>query len=200
MRTTSKSFASIFVLLATTSITACGGGAANQTAASATANAENKKPTDQTMPKAPDHPESDKVTWKKDGKNCHTNDKGAGDLAASVTTMAKGCVDTSKMKMLGQPTQRKGAETGQMVTPIVLNAKANHCYRVFGLAQASVTDFDIAVMDSAGKSAGEDLTDSNDAIVLEDGAICFKVDDTAAVNAAVASGAGNWVVEIWSDE
>ncbi len=197
MRTTSKALTSIFALFVTTAITACGGGATPD-ANSPTATA--KPAGDSTLPKAPDHPESDKVTWKKDGKSCHTNDKGAGDLVASVTTMAKGCVDTSKMKMLGQPTQGKGAETGTMVTPIPLNAKANHCYRVFGLAQATVTDFDVAIMDSAGKSTGEDLTDSNDAIVLEDGNICFKVDDTVAVNAAVASGAGNWAVEIWSDE
>lgn len=198
MRTTSKALTPIFALLVATA--ACGGGAANTDAASATSAAANKSPTDQTMPKAPTAPDSDKVTWTKTGKSCHTNDKGAGDLVASVTSMAKGCVDTGKMKMLGQPTQGKGSETGQMVTPIPLNAKANHCYRVFGLAQASVTDFDIAVMDSAGKSTGEDLTDSNDAIVLEDGNICFKVADTVAVNAAVASGAGNWAVEIWSDE
>jgi hypothetical protein len=197
MRTTSKAVTSIFALLVTTAITACGGGATPD-ANSPTATA--KPAGDPTLPKAPDHPDSDKVTWKKDGSNCHTGDKGAGDLVAAVTSMAKKCVDASKMKMLGQPTQGKGAETGQMVTPIALNAKANHCYRVIGLAQATITDFDIAVMDSAGKSAGEDLTDSNDAVVLEDGNICFKVDDTVAVNAAVATGGGNWAVEIWSDE
>jgi hypothetical protein len=198
MRTSSKIISSLFAVLVTSTI-ACGGGGGAAVDANS-ANAAAKPAGDPTMPKAPDHPDSDKVTWTHSGKSCHTKDQGAGDLVASVTTIAKGCVDTSKMKMLGQATQGKGSETGQMVTPIPLNAKANHCYRVFGLAQASVTDFDIAVMDSAGKSTGEDLTDSNDAIVLEDGNICFKVDDTVAVNAAVASGAGNWAIEVWSDE
>jgi hypothetical protein len=199
MRTTrSNLLTSILALLVTTAITACGGGANPD--ANSPASATAKPASDPTMPKAPDHPESDKVTWTKDGKSCHTNDKGAGDLVASVTTIAKGCVDTSKMKMLGSATQGQGSETGTMITPIPLSAKANHCYRVFGLAQSSVTDFDIAVMDSAGKSTGEDLTDGNDAIVLETGSICFKVDDAVSVNAAVASGAGKWAVEIWSDQ
>jgi hypothetical protein len=86
-----------------------------------------------------------------------------------------------------------------MVKTIPLAAKANHCYRVFGLAEPTVTDFDIAIMDSAGKLAGEDTTDANDAIVLEDGVICFTADDAANVNTAVATGQGKWAVEIWSD-
>jgi hypothetical protein len=192
----SKIVSPFFAILVTTA--ACGGGATPD--ANAPTSAATKAAGDPTMPKAPTSPDSDKVTWKKDGKSCHTSDKGAGDLVASVTTIAKGCVDTTKFKQVGEATQGQGSETGTMITPIPLQAKANHCYRVFGLAQSSVTDFDIAVIDSAGKSTGEDLTDGNDAIVLEDGSICFKVDDTVSVNAAVASGAGKWAVEIWSDQ
>jgi hypothetical protein len=146
-------------------------------------------------------PESDKVTWKKEAtpKNCHQTAKGA-DLAAQTTAIATGCVDAAKMHQVGTPTTGEGQDgTSTMVKSIPLAAKANHCYRIFGLAEATVTDFDIAVMDSAGKLAGEDTTDANDAIVLEDGAICFTADDTASVNTAVASGKGKWAVEIWGD-
>jgi hypothetical protein len=146
-------------------------------------------------------PDSDKVTWKKDApaKNCHTA-KPVGDYTAAVTGMAKNCVGAT-MHQLGSATTGTGqASTASMVTTIPLKAKANHCYRAFGLADSSVSDFDIAIIDSAGKSAGEDGTDGNDAIALEDGSICFKVDDTANVNTAVASGQGKFAVEIWSDE
>ena len=146
-------------------------------------------------------PEYDKVTWKKDvaKKNCHQPGKGA-DLAASTTAIASACVDATKMHQIGSPTTGEGqASSASMVKTIPLAAKANHCYRIFGLAEATVTDFDIAVMDSAGKLAGEDTTDSNDAIVLEDGSICFTADDAANVNTAVATGKGKWAVEIWSD-
>ena len=148
----------------------------------------------------PDHPDSTKVTWKKDSpaKNCHTGDKGAGDLSVSVDKIATSCVDTKTMHKLGTTTTGAGSSTA-MVTAIPLKAQANHCYRFFGLAEATVTDFDIAVIDSTGKSCGEDLNDNNDAIVLEDGNICFTSDDSVNVNAAVASGQGKWAVEIWSD-
>ena len=160
---------------------------------------------DPTVPKAASHPESDKVTWKQDSppKRCHLPSAPSGDLVAGVTEIASKCVDTTKMHMLGSATQGEGREGDQrkdpMVTRIPLKAQANHCYRVFGLAEPAVKDFDISVMDSTGKSAGEDLTDSNDSIVLEDGSICFKQDDAVSVNAAVAKGSGKWAVEIWSD-
>ena len=146
-------------------------------------------------------PESDKVTWKKDAspKNCHQPLKGT-DLAAATTSVASSCVDATKMHQLGTPTTGEGeASTGTMVKSIPLAAKGGHCYRIFGIAESTVTDFDIAVMDSAGKLAGEDTTDGNDALVLEDGSICFTADDTASVNTAVASGRGKWAVEIWAD-
>jgi hypothetical protein len=165
------------------------------------ASASAPAPATTADPNAP-KPESSKVTWKRDvpKKNCHSSAKGA-DLVSSVTAIASACVDTSKMHQLGSPTTGEGqASTATMVKSIPLAGKANHCYRVFGLADATVTDFDIAIMDSAGKSAGEDTTDTNDAIVLEDGAICFLTDDAATVNTAVATGKGKWAVEIWSDQ
>ena len=159
---------------------------------------------DPTVPKAERHPDSDKVSWKQDSppKRCHLT-PASGELVAAVTEIASKCVDATKMHMLGSVTQGEGREGDQhkdpMVTRVPLKAQANHCYRIFGLAEPGVKDFDIAVMDSTGKSAGEDLTDSNDAIVLEDGSICFKQDDAASVNVAVAKGSGKWAVEIWGD-
>ena len=194
----SSALPSIAVALAALPLAvACGGGATTTPAATT--------PTSPGAPHPagmPDHPASDKVTWKKDSspKSCHTGNKGDGDRVASVTAMAKGCIDSAKMHQVGAPTQGENSGApGKMEASIPLKAQANHCYRFFGIAEAAVTDFDIAVMDSAGKSCGEDSTDGNDALVLEDGNICFKVDDDVSVNIAVASGAGKWAVEIWSD-
>jgi hypothetical protein len=180
-------------------VTALGCGGSNQPAPTTPAASAATASGDPTITH-PDHPDSAKVTWKKDApaKSCHTGDKGAGDLSASVTKIATSCVDTKAMRQVGTTTTGTGSSTA-MVTAIPLKAQANHCYRFFGLAEATVTDFDIAVIDSAGKSCGEDLNDNNDAIVLEDGNICFTVDDNVNVNAAVASGTGKWAVEIWSD-
>jgi hypothetical protein len=191
MRTTKGLFVTVSILSALAA--ACGGGAAGPGAANASTTAGG----DPSLPKPATKPESDKVTWKKDAspKSCHTGGK-TGD-AASVTAMTNACVD-KKMHLVGQTNMGEGSRD-KMVTTLPLKAEANHCYRVVGVADASVTDFDIAVMDSAGKLIGEDLLDSNDAVVLEDGVFCFKADDAVSVNVACASGAGKWAVSIFAD-
>jgi hypothetical protein len=196
-----RSLASAFAPLtyaALATLTACGGSSPPPAAAGSTASLGASSAPAAVQATKPD---SDKVTWKKEAspKNCHQAPK-AGDLTPQTTAIATACVDATKMHQVGTPTAGEGqASSSTMVKSIPLAAKANHCYRIFGLAEAAVTDFDIAVMDSAGKLAGEDTKDGSDAIVLEDGAICFKTDDTASVNTAVASGKGKWAVEIWSD-
>jgi hypothetical protein len=188
------------VFLSCLSVVACGGGSGSTPGAS-TPTSGGATASDPSIPKPPDHPDSDKVTWKKDspGKACRSTTKAAGDLSAALNGIAGGCID-KKMHLVGQITPGQGQETGgNMVTTLPLKAQANHCYRVVGLAEPTVTDLDIAVMDSAGKLAGEDLNDSNDAIVMEESAICFKQDDAANVNVAVAKGQGKWAVGIWSD-
>jgi hypothetical protein len=198
--------------LLSTVLIACGGSdAANAPPTSPTPSAvtapdplASSAANDPTVPKPKAHPASDKVTWKEDSppKQCHST-RAAGDLATAMAAMVSSCIDVKAMHRVGQSHAGEGREgdhkSDPMVTRIPLEAKANHCYRVFGLADPAVKDFDVAVTDSAGKSAGEDLTDSNDAIVLEAGSICFKQDDAASVNAAVTKGGGKWIVEIWSD-
>jgi hypothetical protein len=178
---------------------ACGGSAPTPPAAPTA-----PTPPAVTPPAAPPAPsgtpESDKVTWKgaASGTKCHTTGA-TGDLATALTATAQACVGAG-MHQVGSPTTGQGeASTATMVKTIPLAAKGGHCYRIFGLSEPTVKDFDIAVMDSAGKSAGEDGTDAADALVLENGVICFKADDSANVNTAVASGKGKWAVEIWSD-
>lgn len=174
---------------------ACGGGdkpAATPASGNGAAAATLAKPA------GPTKPDSDKVTWKNSppAKSCHTGAKG-GDLTANVAKMSAQCMPPN-MKRVGNVSTGEGTPD-KMVTQLPLKASANHCYRVVGIADPTVTDFDIAVMDSAGKEIGEDVLDSNDAVVLEDGVFCFNTDDTASVNVAVANGTGKWAVEVWSD-
>jgi hypothetical protein len=190
----------VLMLTSLSGLVACGGGGGSN-AGSTTPTSTPTSTATPTGPKAPDHPESDKVTWKKGAKSCHTGAKATGDLTAVVNGMANACLDTKAMHQVNTPTTGQGDSTNasSMVKQIPLAAKGGHCYRAIGIAEATVSDFDIAIMDSAGKSAGEDATDSNDSVVLEDGVICFKVDDAANVNAAVANGSGKWAVAVWSD-
>ncbi len=193
MRTTQALTLSISLMAA-----ACGGGAAGPGAASPGAATPSSASGDPSLPKPATKPDSDKVTWKKDAspKSCHTGAK-SGDPAANVAGMSDACVD-KKMHLVGQTEKGEGSRD-KMVKTLPLKAEANKCYRVVGIADATVTDLDIAVMDSAGKSVAEDLGDTNDAAVLEDGVFCFKEADAATINVAVAAGQGKWAVQVWSD-
>ena len=112
--------------------------------------------------------------------------------------MAQGCAALLKMHRIGQPVQgsRQNLDPAQTIP---LHVEANHCYRIYGLSEDALKDLDIAVIDSAGKAAGEDGSDSPDSVVLEDGELCFKQADDVKVNVAAGSGGGKFVVEIWGD-
>jgi hypothetical protein len=184
-------------VLALVSLLGCGGGGADATPAPAVPTA---KPSTPSGPPLPTKPDSDKVTWKKDSSfaKCHNDVQTGKDLVAGVTAMAKGCATLMKMHQVGETVQgsRQNLDPAQAIP---LHVEANHCYRIYGLSEDSLQDLDIAVIDSAGKAAGEDGSDSPDAVVLEDGELCFTAADDVKVNVAAGSGGGKYAVEIWSD-
>lgn len=186
-------------LLAVVSLVACGGGNAASTAPATPAGASSATAAANNPP-APTKPDSMEVTWKQDAAfaKCHNDVKTGADLVAGVTAMAQGCASLMKMHQVGQAVQ----DTYKAMDPahvIPLHAEAGHCYRVYGLSEDSLQDLDIAMMDSQGKSAGEDGSDGPDAVVLEDGEICFSQADDVKINVAAGSGQGKYAVEIWSN-
>jgi hypothetical protein len=194
-----KVLVSSFVLAVLSSIVACGGGSAEVSTQPVTpppGGGIDKS----ARPAAPTKPDSDKVTWKQGAPyaSCHNDVKTAADLVAGVTAMATACTGLTKMHQIGATVQgtRQNLDPAQAIP---LHAEANHCYRVYGLSEGALQDLDIAVIDSAGKSCGEDGSDSPDAVVLEDGEICFTQADDVKVNVAAGSGGGKFAVEIWGD-
>jgi hypothetical protein len=192
-----KALLSSLFLASLTSVLACGGGSAD--------NAQPVVPKAADMdkgarPPAPTKPDSDKVTWKQGAPyaSCHNDVKTGADLVAGVTAMAQGCAALTKMHQIGATVQgtRQNLDPAQAIP---LHAEAKHCYRVYGLSEGALQDLDIAIVDSAGKSTGEDGSDSPDAVVLEDGEICFTQADDVKVNVAAGSGGGKFAVEIWGD-
>jgi hypothetical protein len=183
------------------SLVACGGGAADTGASSANnlpnPNAVVAKANEPALPTKPD---SDKVKWKQDPSyaKCHNDVKTGADLVAGVTAMAQGCAGMLKMHQIGQTTQDTFKNLDK-AHPIPLHAEAGHCYRVYGLSEDALQDLDIAIIDSAGKECAEDGSDSPDAVVLEDGAVCFTATDDVNVNVAAGSGTGKYTVQIWGD-
>ena len=112
--------------------------------------------------------------------------------------MAKACEKTTKMKPLGKTLSGKQADVD---TPqsYPLDAKADHCYRVFAQAAASIKDLDVFIKDSAGVLVAQDSTDDPSPVVLEDGAVCFTKDDKASVVVSVGMGGGAYALQIWGN-
>jgi hypothetical protein len=203
MRTTLVTVASIAtVLVSLASLAACGGGGADTTPpTSANSVAAQQAAMDKKgEPPLPTKPDSDKVTWKQDPAfaKCHNDVQTGADLAAGVAAMAKGCAATMGLHQIGQTTQDTFNNLDK-AHPIPLHAEAGHCYRVYGLSEAALQDLDIAITDSAGKSCGEDGSDSPDAVVLEDGEICFTAADDVQVNVAAGNGSGKYAVQVWGN-
>jgi hypothetical protein len=130
---------------------------------------------------------------------CHASYQvnAATDLSTSVDQMAKGCSATTGMHMIDSFKGQQAASNAPQSQP--LHAQANHCYRVYGVAAPTIQDLDILIKDSAGAPAGEDSTDDPTPVVLEDGAVCFKVADEASIVVSIGAGSGAYALQVWSD-
>jgi hypothetical protein len=130
---------------------------------------------------------------------CHQSYKAsAKDVSKDVAAMAKACEKTTKMKLIGKTVTGKQADQDTPQT-VPLDAKANHCYRVYAQAVEGIKDLDLAVKDSAGIVVGQDSTDDPSPVVLEDGAVCFTKDDKATIVMSVGMGSGAYAVQVWGD-
>jgi hypothetical protein len=179
------------------SFAACGGGGSDTGGTTPVAPKQADKSNE---PPPATHPDSDKVTWKQDPSfaKCHNDVKTGKDLVAGVTAIAQGCASLMKLHQIGQTVQDSFANLDK-AHPIPLHAESGHCYRAYGLSEDALQDLDIAITDSAGKFVAEDGSDSPDAVVLEDGEVCFTATDDVSVNVAAGSGSGKYAVEIWGD-
>jgi hypothetical protein len=192
--------ASVSLLSAVTlSLSACGGGGGDTPPAMTPAQQQAQMDKNGEPP-LPTKPDSDKVTWKQDPSyaKCHNDVKTGADIAAGVAAIAAPCASMMGLKQIGTTTQDAYKNLDPAHT-IPLDAQAGHCYRIYGLSEDALQDLDIAITDSAGKMAAEDGSDSPDAVVLEDGMVCFTVADKATINIAAGSGAGKYAVQVWGN-
>jgi hypothetical protein len=176
-------------LLVVSLCAACGGGAG-------------PAPKTPAEPAPEDLPASTKAETKTDPAfaACHSAFKPASndqDMAADVAAMAKGCADATKMKKAGET--RTGELSDKAPVKLPLGVVAGKCYRVYGMSQSTMQDFDIAVIDSAGALVSQDTTDDVSPVVAEDGKVCFKTADTVTLRASAGAGSGKFAIEVWSD-
>ncbi len=129
--------------------------------------------------------------------SCHQNFKAENkSVVRDVVAMAKTCEKVTSMKLVGKPLTGTQADTDVPQT-FPLEAKAEHCYRVYGQASPGIQDLDVFVKDSAGVIVGQDSTDDPSPVVLEDGAVCFRKADKATIVVSVGMGKGNYALEVW---
>ena len=114
-----------------------------------------------------------------------------------MAAMAKGCADTTKMTKAGDT--RTGELSDKAPVKLPLSVVAGKCYRVYGMSQSSMQDFDTAVIDSAGALVSEDTTDDVSPVISEDGKVCFKTADMVTLRASAGAGSGKFAIEVWSD-
>jgi len=132
---------------------------------------------------------------------CHNTFKPASndkDVAADVDAMAKGCADTTKMRKAGD-TMTGEVHEGAPPVMFPFGVQAGKCYRVYGISQSTMQDFDVSWVDSAGALVAQDTTDDVSPVVVEDGKVCFKVSDATTLRATAGAGTGKFALQIWSD-
>jgi hypothetical protein len=180
-----------FASLASLALLACGGGA---------------KPAAAPSPASLD-PSSLAASTKVETKNdpalaaCHSAFKPASndkDVASDVAAMAKGCASATKMTKVGDTLNGQLTEKGAPVT-FPFPAQAGKCYRVYGMSQSTMQDFDIVIIDSANGLVAQDTTDDVSPVIAEDGKVCFKTADASTLRASAGAGAGSFALEVWSD-
>jgi hypothetical protein len=76
-------------------------------------------------------------------------------------------------------------------------ASAGDCFRVFAVAEPSVQDLDVEVLDPAGKRVAWDTSDDRWPIALPDGPFCALSDGEYRAVVRAASGSGRYAIEVW---
>ena len=130
---------------------------------------------------------------------CHRSSKAKDkDVSKDVLATAKGCEATTKMKLVGGTLTGKQID-GEKPQTFFFDAKAQHCYRLYGQAADGIKDLDVVMKDSADVVVGQDSTDDRSPVVPEDGAVCFSKDDKASIVVSVGMGGGAYAIQIWGD-
>ena len=129
---------------------------------------------------------------------CYGNFRLEGDLRKDLTRLTMLCGPENGMRRLTkEPVEAEVAEGGAAV-PFPLEAKKGECYRIFAVAEPTVTDLDVVVRSSRGTSIAADHGQDRWPIVQPDRPFCPLEDDTLTVELAARRGKGKVVAEVWA--
>jgi hypothetical protein len=129
---------------------------------------------------------------------CVTTPAANANPAADLAAVGRACADPTKLHSLGAVSS--GAQKPDAAAQkFPFAAQAGHCYRAYGSAASSVTDFSVFILDSTGATAARGHTDAGRVAAPADGALCFHDADNANVVVTIGRGSGAFAVQIWSD-
>jgi hypothetical protein len=128
---------------------------------------------------------------------CYGGFHPAGDPVKDVTRLSVLCGPENGMKRLSKaPLQGTLTEGGPGVTE-TFEARRGECYRVFAVAERTVSDLDVVVRSSRGSALAADHGEDAWPIVQPDRPFCALEDDRYTVEVSTKHGGGRFAAEVW---
>ncbi|HMY17882.1 MAG TPA: hypothetical protein PKA58_16275 [Polyangium sp.] len=128
---------------------------------------------------------------------CYGDFRLEGSLIADLTRLTMLCGPTNGMRRVSKkPFEGEVIEGGApLSTP--LDARRGACYRVFAVADATVTDLDVVVRSSRGTPIAQDHGEDRWPIVQPDRPFCPLENDAMTIELTARHGKGRAAAEVW---
>jgi hypothetical protein len=133
-----------------------------------------------------------------DWGDCHAAFHPMGDPAKAVDALANGCAAVTQMRGAASALMSGSQNaTSSQPTAYKFRGQAKHCYRLYGVAGASVKSLVAVVTDADGAEIAEYHTDDVTPYIAPDEAMCFTDDADAQVVVSVGIGDGPYALAVW---
>lgn len=128
---------------------------------------------------------------------CYGGFHPGGDPVKDVTRLSLLCGPENGMRRLSRaPLEGALVEGGPSVTE-TFEAHRGECYRVFAVAERTVSDLDVVVRSSRGAAIAADHGEDAWPIVQPDRPFCALEDDRYTLDVSTKHGTGRFAAEIW---
>jgi len=128
---------------------------------------------------------------------CYGSFHPAGDPVKDVTRLALLCGPENGMRRLSKAPIEGAVSEGAPGTTSTFEARRGECYRVFAVAEATVSDLDVTVHSSRGAAIAADHGEDTWPIVQPDRPFCPLENDRYTLEIAAHRGHGRFAAEVW---
>lgn len=128
---------------------------------------------------------------------CYGNFRVSGDPLKDVTRLGLLCGPENGMKRFSQQAIVGSVIEGHPGVTETLEARRGECYRIFAVAERTVSDLDVTVRSSREMAIAADHGEDAWPIVQPDRPFCVLEDDALRVEIAARRGQGRFAAEIW---